>query len=78
LASQEKFKDTIGAVNHRKTDTIVTKRQKIHKTTQIDLIFGVYRHFQQYFSYFMTTSFSGGSQEAGVPAENHRPWTSNW
>jgi hypothetical protein len=24
------------------------------------LIFGVYRHFQQYFSYVMATSFSGG------------------
>jgi hypothetical protein len=24
------------------------------------LIFGVYRHFQQYFSYIMATSFSGG------------------
>jgi hypothetical protein len=26
----------------------------------IDLIFGVWRHFQQYFSYIMATSFSGG------------------
>jgi hypothetical protein len=25
-----------------------------------DLIFGVSRHFQQYFSYIMATSFSGG------------------
>ena len=25
-----------------------------------DLIFGVQRHFQQYFSYIMGTSFSGG------------------
>jgi hypothetical protein len=24
------------------------------------LIFGVYRHFKQYFSYIMATSFSGG------------------
>jgi len=26
----------------------------------IDLIFGVLTHFQQYFSYIMATSFSGG------------------
>jgi hypothetical protein len=26
----------------------------------IDLIFGVQRNFQQYFSYIMATSFSGG------------------
>jgi hypothetical protein len=26
----------------------------------IDLIFGVWRHFQQYFSYIMAASFSGG------------------
>jgi len=26
----------------------------------IDLIFGVLRHFQQYFSYIMATNFSGG------------------
>jgi hypothetical protein len=26
----------------------------------VDLIFCAYRHFQQYFSYIMATSFSGG------------------
>jgi hypothetical protein len=30
------------------------------KPLRFDLIFGVYRHFQQYFSYFTATSFSGG------------------
>jgi hypothetical protein len=40
------------------------------------LIFGAYRHFQQYFSYIMVTSFV--VEEAGVAGENHRPWASNW
>jgi hypothetical protein len=40
------------------------------------LIFGVLRHFQQYFSYIMATSFSGGRSRSS--GENHRPWTSNW
>jgi hypothetical protein len=40
------------------------------------LIFGAYRHFQQYFSYIMATSFV--VEEAGVAGENHRPWASNW
>jgi hypothetical protein len=30
----------------------------------IDLIFDVYRHFQQYFSYIMATSFSGGRSQS--------------
>jgi hypothetical protein len=36
----------------------------------IGLIFGVHRHFQQYFSYIMATSFSGGrswSTQKGPP-----------
>jgi len=37
------------------------------------LIYCIQRHFQQYFSYIMATR-----EEAGVPGENHRPWTSNW
>ena len=41
-----------------------------------DLIFGVYRHFQQYFSYIMALALV--VEEAGVPGENHRPWASNW
>jgi len=40
------------------------------------LIFGVERHFQQYFSYIMATSFSG--ERTRVPGENHRLWASNW
>jgi hypothetical protein len=30
----------------------------------IDLFFGVLRHFQQYFSYIMATSFSGGGSRS--------------
>jgi hypothetical protein len=40
------------------------------------LIFGAYRHFQQYFSYIMATNFV--VEEAGVAGENHRSWASNW
>jgi len=40
-------------------------------------MFGVKRHFQQYFSYIMATSFSGG-RSRNIPGENHRPWASNW
>jgi hypothetical protein len=32
-----------------------------------DLIFGVERHFQQYFSYVMTTSFSDGRSRREPP-----------
>ena len=42
----------------------------------LDLIYCTLRHFQQYFSYIMATSFSGGRSR--VPGENHRPWASNW
>jgi len=54
------------------------------------LIFGVLTPIQQYFSYIMATSFSGGGsfsnisaiswrlvlvvEEAGIPRENHQPW----
>jgi hypothetical protein len=31
-----------------------------HEKQMIDLIFGAKRHLQQYFSYIMATSFSGG------------------
>jgi len=34
------------------------------------------RHFQQYFSYIMATSFSGGRSRS--TGENIRPWSSNW
>jgi hypothetical protein len=32
--------------------------------------------FQQYFSYIMATSLV--VEEAGLPGEYRRPWTSNW
>jgi hypothetical protein len=32
--------------------------------------------FQQYFSYIMATSFSGGGSRS--TRRNHRPWASNW
>ena len=35
-------------------------------------MFGVKRHFQQYFSYIMATILL--VEEAGVPGENHRSW----
>ena len=38
--------------------------------------FLVLSHIQQYFSYIMVTSFSGGGSR--VPGENHRPWASIW
>jgi hypothetical protein len=40
------------------------------------LIFGVQRHFQQYFSYIMAASLV--VEEAGVPGEKNQPWASNW
>jgi len=40
------------------------------------MIFGVLRHFQQYFSYSMATNFSGGTSRS--TGQNHRPWASNW
>ena len=39
--------------------SIKNNLQFVHVSRRV-LIFGVYRHFQQYFSYIMTTSFSGG------------------
>ena len=39
-------------------------------------VYGVYRHFQQYYSYIVTVSFIGGRN--GVPGENHRPAASHW
>jgi hypothetical protein len=40
------------------------------------IIFGVYRHFQQYFNYIMVTILV--VEEAGVLDENHRPCACNW
>jgi len=40
------------------------------------MTFGVQCHFQQYFSYILATTFSGG--RSGVPGKNHLPWVSNW
>jgi hypothetical protein len=37
------------------------------------VIFGVWHHYQQYFSYIVATSLV--VEEAG---ESHRPWASNW
>jgi len=37
----------------------------------------VKRHFQQYFSYIMATSFRGGRSRS-IRRDNHRPWASNW
>jgi hypothetical protein len=33
------------------------------------LVYGMYRHFQQYFSYIVAVSFIDGV--TGVPGENH-------
>ena len=40
----------------------IAVRTKLSTCVKIwfDLIFGVYRHFQQYFSYIMGTCFTGG------------------
>jgi hypothetical protein len=41
------------------------------------LIFGVERHFQQYFSYIMATSFSGGRSQrepTGQATGKFYPW----
>jgi len=40
---------------------------------EVGLIFGVERHFQQYFSYIVAVSFIC----RGVPRENHRPVASH-
>jgi hypothetical protein len=37
-------------------------------------VYGVYRHFQQYFSYILAVSFFRGKPE--YPDKNHRPVTS--
>jgi hypothetical protein len=41
----------------------------------LGLVYGVKRHFQQYFSYIVVVSFIGGGN--GVPGENHRPTVSH-
>ena len=40
------------------------------------LVYGVSRHFQQYFGYIVAVSFIGGGNL--VPGENHRPAVSHW
>ena len=40
------------------------------------LVYGVYRHFQQYFSYIGLYS-DLLAEETGVPGENHRPVASH-
>jgi hypothetical protein len=37
------------------------------------LVYGVFCHYQQYFSYIVVVSFIGGGNR--VPGENHRPAT---
>jgi hypothetical protein len=39
------------------------------------LVYGVLRHFQQYFSYIVAVSFIGGGN--GVHGENHPPVASH-
>jgi hypothetical protein len=39
------------------------------------MVYGVKRHFQQYFSYIMAVNLLMG--ETGVPGKNHRPVASH-
>ena len=55
-----------------------TVAEHVTKIFLIDLIYCVYRHFQQYFSYYMSWRPVSVVEEAEVPGENHRPWASNW
>jgi hypothetical protein len=41
----------------------------------LGLVYGVYSHFQQYFSYIVAVSSIDGGN--GVSRENHRPVASN-
>jgi hypothetical protein len=53
----------VGKTNNMKNkakNTLLEQFQNPTDLIPIDLIFGVQRHFQQYFSYIMATSFSGG------------------
>jgi hypothetical protein len=43
-----------------------------------DLIFGVERHFQQYFSYVMTTSFSDGRSRREPPIMDKQQKGPGW
>jgi len=47
---------------------------RIFSVIFFNLNFGVLRHFQQYFSYIMATSFSGG----GSQSTRREPRASNW
>ena len=42
------------------------------------LVYGVERHFQQYFSYKCISWSVLLVEETGVPAENHQPVASHW
>jgi len=50
-----------------RTTVITLEIQLSREDDLIDLVFGVYRHFQQYFSYIMATSFSGGRKKPEYP-----------
>jgi hypothetical protein len=45
---------------HRRDIEVVIYAILLYQREMIDLIFGVERHFQEYFSYIMATSFRGG------------------
>ena len=39
--------------------------------SDLGLVYGIHRHFQQYFSYIVAVSFIGGGNRS-IPGENHR------
>jgi len=55
-----------------KNDWLVSLRTPWHDISWVRImVYGVYRHFQQYYSYIVTVSLM--VEEAGVHGENNRP-----
>jgi hypothetical protein len=74
--SRESFKNMDIVITSNYKLTIYSFKLLVYRFIYLLIDFLVLSYIQQYFSYIMVTSFSGGGSR--VPGENHRPWASIW